>query len=157
MFLTATQLHALAPFGATIRFTDGTPKPPARFTKKLAAWERTNGLGCFVEKQDAGTYQARFALLTTDQPHFKVTRSFGVEENPALRFEVVRLPAPFVVVEDVSAIAPGWLKLKPGTAETLDEAQDLLARHLEASRVNPLSIRGVGADVRAALTESAPA
>ena len=157
MFLTATQLHALAPFGALIRFTDGTPKPPARFTKKLAAWERTNGLGRFVEKQDAGSYQARFALLTEDQPHFKMTKSFGVEENPALRFEVVALPAPFVVVEDVSAIAPGWIKLKSGTAETLTEAEDLMARHLESSRVNPLSIRGIGADVRAALTETAAA
>ena len=154
MFLTAAQLHALAPFGATIRFTDGTPKPPARFNKKLAEWQRNNGLGQFVEKKDADTYQARFSLLVVDESHFKVSKSFGVAENDALRFEVVRLPAPFVVLEDVSSIAPGWIKLKSGTAETLDQAEALMQRHWDASKTYPLSLRGVTRDVRCALTET---
>ncbi|UTC29616.1 hypothetical protein BAMBUS_05580 [Brevundimonas phage vB_BpoS-Bambus] len=154
MFLTATELHALAPYGATIRFTDGTAKPPARFTKKLAEWERNNGLGLFVEKKDADTYQARFALRVVDESHFKVVKSFGVAENPALRFEVVRLPAPYVVLEDVSSIAPGWVKLKSGTAETLDEAEALMQRHWDASKAYPLTIRPVTQALRAALTET---
>ena len=39
------------PLGALIRYTDGSPKPPARFTKKLAAWERSNGVGRLVKKE----------------------------------------------------------------------------------------------------------
>ncbi|UTC28622.1 hypothetical protein MARCHEWKA_01090 [Brevundimonas phage vB_BpoS-Marchewka] len=154
MFLTATELHALAPFGATIRFTDGTAKPPARFNKKLAEWKRHNGLGLFVEKKDADSYQARFSLRTDDESHFKIDKSFGVAENPALRFEVVRLPAPYVVLEDVSSIAPGWVKLKSGTAETLTEAEALMQRHWDASKTYPLSLRPVTHALRAALTET---
>lgn len=32
--------HRHCPLRAHIRYTDGSPKPPGRFTKKLAAWER---------------------------------------------------------------------------------------------------------------------
>ncbi|QFI69481.1 hypothetical protein EKH55_4607 [Sinorhizobium alkalisoli] len=31
--------------------SDGQPKAPARFTKKLAAWERRNGVGRIVRKE----------------------------------------------------------------------------------------------------------
>ena len=41
--MSATTIIDTAPLGALIRYTDGSPKPPARFTKKLAAWERSNG------------------------------------------------------------------------------------------------------------------
>ena len=41
----------LAPLGALIRYTDGTPKPPPRFSKRLAAWERSNGVGRLVKKE----------------------------------------------------------------------------------------------------------
>ncbi|MBB6411972.1 hypothetical protein HNQ71_004660 [Mesorhizobium sangaii] len=39
-----------APLGSLIRYSDGTPKPPARFTRKLADWGRRNGLGRLVRK-----------------------------------------------------------------------------------------------------------
>ena len=44
------------PLGALIRYTDGSPKPPARFTKKLAAWERSNGVGRLVKKEPPRPY-----------------------------------------------------------------------------------------------------
>jgi hypothetical protein len=34
--MSATTIIDTAPLGALIRYTDGSPKPPARFTKKLA-------------------------------------------------------------------------------------------------------------------------
>ena len=37
--MSANTIIDQAPLGALIRYTDGSPKPPARFTKKLAAWE----------------------------------------------------------------------------------------------------------------------
>lgn len=48
--MSAQQIFALAPLGALIRYTDGTPRPLARFTKKLAAWQRNNGIGRLVRK-----------------------------------------------------------------------------------------------------------
>ena len=39
--MSAKTIIDTAPLGALIRYTDGSPKPPARFTKKLAAWERS--------------------------------------------------------------------------------------------------------------------
>ena len=39
-----------APLGAIIRFSDGAPPPPARFKRKLRAWEDRNGTGRLTEK-----------------------------------------------------------------------------------------------------------
>ena len=49
--MSATTIIDTAPLGALIRYTDGSPKPPTRFTKKLAAWERSNGVGRLVKKE----------------------------------------------------------------------------------------------------------
>lgn len=42
-----------APLGAVIRFSDGTPQPPARFKRKLRAWTDRNGTGRLTEKRIA--------------------------------------------------------------------------------------------------------
>ena len=49
--MSATTIIDTAPLGALIRYTDGSPKPSPRFTKKLAAWERSNGVGRLVKKE----------------------------------------------------------------------------------------------------------
>ena len=54
--MSATNIIETALLGALIRYTDGSPKPPARFTKKLAAWERSNGLGRLVKKEPPRSY-----------------------------------------------------------------------------------------------------
>lgn len=54
--MSATTIIGTAPLGALIRYTDGCPRPPARFTKKLAAWERSNGVGRLVKKEPARPY-----------------------------------------------------------------------------------------------------
>ena len=54
--MSATTIIDTAPLGALIRYTDGSPKPPARFTKKLAAWERSNGVGRLVKKEPPRVY-----------------------------------------------------------------------------------------------------
>lgn len=43
--LQPADLLAGAELGDLIRFSDGTPQPPARFTKKLAEWRNRNGTG----------------------------------------------------------------------------------------------------------------
>ncbi len=54
--MSATKIFDQAPLGALIRHTDGSPKPPARFTKKMAAWERSNGVGRLVKKEPTRSY-----------------------------------------------------------------------------------------------------
>ena len=49
--MSATTIIDQAPLGALIRYTDGSLKLSARFTKKLAAWERSNGVGRLVKKE----------------------------------------------------------------------------------------------------------
>ena len=51
--MSATTIFDTAPLGALIRYTDGSPKPPARFTKKLAAWKEKNATGLLVRKECA--------------------------------------------------------------------------------------------------------
>ena len=46
-----TIINTAPPLGALLRYTDGSPKPPGRFTKKLAAWERSNGVCRLVKKE----------------------------------------------------------------------------------------------------------
>ena len=69
--MSATTIIDTAPLGALIRYTDGSPKPPARFTKKLAAWERSNGVGRLVKKEPPRPYRGRVGL-SAENP-FKVS------------------------------------------------------------------------------------
>jgi len=56
--MSATTIIDPAPLGALIRYTDGSPQPPARFTKKLATWERSNSVGRLVKKEQPRVYPA---------------------------------------------------------------------------------------------------
>lgn len=49
--MSAHAIYENAPLGSLIRYSDGTPKPPARFTRKLKAWEQRNGVGRLVRKE----------------------------------------------------------------------------------------------------------
>ena len=42
-----------APLGSLVAYSDNQPKPPARFTKKLAAWKSRNGVGRLIRKEPA--------------------------------------------------------------------------------------------------------
>lgn len=48
--MSAHIINDSAPLGALIRYSDGTARPPARFRKKLSAWESRNGAGRLVKK-----------------------------------------------------------------------------------------------------------
>lgn len=94
-----------APLGALVRFSDGTPKPPARYTKKLAAWENNNAVGRLTSKSAAsqmGSHMmpATFALHMGDYGSngvviLTVTRSFTVTTR--LAFEIIDYPKPRMV------------------------------------------------------------
>jgi hypothetical protein len=98
--MSAHIIYDNAPLGALIRYSDGTPKPPARFSRKLADWERRNGLGRLVRKsppRDRPTYSAP-ASITLNEGNFPggvilvtVMRSHSVDSD--LRFQIVERPA----------------------------------------------------------------
>lgn len=49
--MSAHRIFANAPIGSLIAWSNGTPRPPARFTKKLAAWQTSNSRGRLIRKQ----------------------------------------------------------------------------------------------------------
>ena len=95
-------IYDSAPLGALVRFSNDKPKPPARFTKKVAAWERVNGVGRLVRKSPPfvrGSY-ASPAAITLHEGDFAsngvvvlvVHRTHDLDSD--LRFEVIGGPPP---------------------------------------------------------------
>ena len=86
--------------GSIICYSDGAPKPPARFTRKLEHWERSNGSGRLIRKspgREVGNhpFPASFTLHEGDFGGGGVVlivlhRSFSVDTR--LRFEVAESP-----------------------------------------------------------------
>ena len=100
--MSATNIFDAAPLGALIRYTDGSPKPPARFTKKLAAWERSNGVGRLVKKEPPRPYSTWMApaSFTLHEGNFAsdgvilVTIMRSHSGDSRLIFEVAERPKP---------------------------------------------------------------
>ena len=100
--MSATNIIDTAPLGALIRYTDGNLKPPARFTKKLAAWERSNGVGRLVKKEPPRVYATWTApaSFTLHEGNFSsdgvilvtIMRSHSADSR--LVFEVAEEPKP---------------------------------------------------------------
>ncbi len=120
--MSAQHIYVSAPLGSIIRYSDGTPKPPARFKRKLAAWENNNSGGRLVRKTPSRDMPSYFqpASVTLHQGDFgsagvvvpRVYKTFSI--NCALKFIVTEPP-------------------KPGSVRALDrEAAELL--HLAADR-----------------------
>jgi hypothetical protein len=64
---TAQKIFDDAPIGALIRFSDGTPRPPERFKRKLSHWNNQNGTGRLTEKTAASDrYPGTFTLHVDD-------------------------------------------------------------------------------------------
>ncbi|MEX2696314.1 hypothetical protein [Rhizobium mongolense] len=49
--MSASLIYDLAPIGSIVAWSDGTPRPPERHKKKLAAWENRNSEGRLIRKQ----------------------------------------------------------------------------------------------------------
>jgi hypothetical protein len=90
-----------APIGSIVAWSDGTPQPPTRFTKKLAAWQTNNSQGRLIRKQgERGvgnvSLSASFTLHETDYGAggviaIRVHRTFSLESK--LHFTIVERPA----------------------------------------------------------------
>ncbi len=151
--MSAHIVHAIAPLGALIRYTDHAPKPPARFTKKLAAWERRNGVGRLVRKEPARerpTYSSP-ASITLHEGNFAsggvilvtVMRTHSVDSD--LTFEIVERPA-IGMVRVLQEVGENSELLH--LAESREAAELWLAKNRYSSaRIEEITADEVGADV----------
>ncbi|TCM76632.1 hypothetical protein [Rhizobium sp. BK068] len=132
--MSASLIYDLAPIGSIIAWSDGTPRPPERFKKKLAAWQTRNSKGRLIRKEGprtSGNY--------TSPPHFtlheadlggkdvvvlRIHRTFGIDSN--LTFKVLERPAVGTIrIFD----RPGPTAELVHLAESRETAEAWLARH----------------------------
>lgn len=94
------ELFALAPFGAVVAFSDGTPRPPDRFTKKLSAWKSNNASGVFVGRthgKGKGAWDVdHFTLQTLSSAVLVVNMGFNVGDTD--RFTVTAPAVPGTII-----------------------------------------------------------
>lgn len=98
--MSASLIFDLAPIGSIVAWSDGTPRPPERFRKKLAAWETRNGQGRLIRKEGPrrlGIYTSPgyFTLHQSDISSKTTTlvtihRTFGLDSD--LTFKVLERP-----------------------------------------------------------------
>lgn len=141
--MSAQTIYDTAPLGSLVRYFDGTPRPPERFKRKLAAWENNNNGGRLVRKGAPHTVGSHTtpASITLHQGDFgsagvivlKVFKSFSV--NSPLTFAVIERPKPgqvrvlnragadaeFLHLADTRAAAEAWLASHRYSDAELDE------------------------------------
>lgn len=49
--MSASLIYDLAPIGSIVTWSDGTPRPPERYKKKLSAWQTRNSQGRLIRKE----------------------------------------------------------------------------------------------------------
>jgi hypothetical protein len=151
--MSAHTIYDCASLGSKIRYSDGTPKPPARFRKKLSAWESRNGSGRLVRKEpprSRATYSSP-ACFTLHEGDFgqggiivvSVRRTWSIESD--LCFEIVERPAfgMIRVLQDIGD-SPELLHL----ARDREDAERWLASNpYSRAYLAEVSADEVGADV----------
>ncbi len=151
--MSAHTVYDNAPLGSLIRYSDGTLRPPARFTRKLAAWEDRNGVGRLIRKEpprDRPNWTSP-AGITLHEGDFgsggvvvlTVRRTYSVDSD--LRFEIIERPAVGTVrILQEDGDNPELLHL----AESHDAAERWLTEHRYSSvRLEDVTEDEVGADV----------
>ncbi|ABS70177.1 conserved hypothetical protein (plasmid) [Xanthobacter versatilis] len=99
--MSAHTIYDNAPIGALVAWSDGTPRPPERFTRKLSAWQTNNSRGRLIQKQgERGignvSLSASFTLHEADYCAggviaIRVHRTFSLDSK--LDFTVLERPA----------------------------------------------------------------
>ena len=150
--MSAHHIYDNAPLGSLVRYSDGMPKPPARFNRKLAAWQNRNGVARPVKKQpqrDRPTHTSP-ASITLHEGDFAsggvvvltVRRTYSVDSD--LHFEIVERPAVGAVrILQEHVDTTELLHL----AENRDAAERWLTQHRYSSaRLEDVTEDGAGGD-----------
>lgn len=149
--MSAQLIYDLVPLGSTLTYSDGSPRPPERHRKKLAAWENRNSGGRLIRKQAEAregntTIPASIALHECDYGSqgtvvLRVHRTFSV--NSDLKFVVKKRPAiGSVLVLDRAGDDAELVHL----ADQRAAAEEWLSRHGYPNAV----LREITADMEAA-------
>jgi hypothetical protein len=150
--MSASLIFDIVPLGSLISYSDESPKLPSRFNKKLAAWERRNGIGRLVRKVPERERPAYTAppCFTFNEGSFgrdsiiamTVPRTYGIDSD--LSFRVVERPR-FGQVRIVQTI--GECDELPYLAEDREAAELWLAKSgYRNARLEPICPDEVGAD-----------
>lgn len=145
--MSASLIVDLAPLGAVVKYSDGTPRPPERHRTKLAAWKSRNNGGRLIAKRcrcvvGNTTIPESFTLHEEDFGGgsvvvLRVHRTFSIDSD--LKFTVFDRPAigsvlvfdrpdgELMHVAESEAAAESWLKshgypnavLQPVTADAV--------------------------------------
>nr|WP_298105421.1 hypothetical protein [uncultured Shinella sp.] len=98
--MSASLIYDLAPIGAIVTWSDGTPRPPEHHRKMLAAWENRNSKGRLIQKQGkrgiGNVYLA--PVFTLHEGDFgangvitlRIHRTFSLDSS--LTFKVIERP-----------------------------------------------------------------
>lgn len=99
--MSAYTIFESAPLGAIIAWSDGTPRPPERHSKKLSAWKKNNSQGRLIRRQGdgdaamlgtSGTFTLHEADFGADGViAIRVHRTFSL--GSSLHFAIVERPA----------------------------------------------------------------
>lgn len=125
--MSAQHVFDTAPLGALIRYSNGEPQPPTRFTRKLKAWERENGVGRLIKK-DPGVVRERYTIPPALTLHagdygadgcIVITVNLIFHVTSKLTFLVAERPAP-----GTARVVTSW--------EGVDELRHLAADHAAA-------------------------
>ncbi|RWH77979.1 hypothetical protein [Mesorhizobium sp.] len=141
--MSASNVYENAPLGSLINYGDRAPKPPTRFTKKLAAWEGRNGVGRLVKKTPPREHEAWSspAAITLHAGNFSsgsiilvtVRRTHSIDSD--LIFKIIERPAIGMVrvlqvydgniellhLADNREAAELWLAMNPYSHTILEE------------------------------------
>jgi len=124
--MSAQAIYDRVPLGSLVRYSDGTPRPPERFKKKLSAWENNNNGGRLVRKSaphTVGTHTT-LASVTLHQGDFG---SAGVVVLKVFKTFSASSPLTFTVVERPKLGMVRVLDRAGGHAELLHLAADRAA------------------------------
>ena len=144
--MSAQHIFDHAPLGSLIRYSNKTPKPPARFVNKLRVWEHENGVGRLIRKEPA-VQRATYASLACISLHCGNYSSCGTVVltvrhshcvTSPLEFSVVERPAPGSIlvlqswagsiellhVAETRAAAETWLQNNRYSDAVLEEVLD---------------------------------
>ena len=121
------------PLGATLRYFDGAPRPPERFTRKLRTWQCYNGVARLNAKSAplSGSYLHPATITLREGAYgsegsvsLLVNREFEV--TTLLRFEIIDVPKPGMV--RVFSRRRGTIELHRLTSD-MAEAEAWMARN----------------------------
>lgn len=131
--MSAQRIYDTAPLGSLIRFSNGQPRPPARFSRKLKAWNNDNGMGRLVERSPEhigtnyrspatftlhlGNYGSQGTILMVVRRHYSVESVLNFEIAEMPRPGMVRILTPIGDREELQYLAPDMASAETWMAE----------------------------------------